>query len=120
MINPGRQAAAGEYVHRVNRAAQRLRQRTSPGAVIRELVRVYGVSPRQARRYLQVAQRARGPLPVPEAKVVFTVKVPASVPARVRKRARAEGCSLSDLVSRALTAYLQRRVPSVRGPTPER
>jgi hypothetical protein len=114
-MNPGRQAAADEYVHRVNRAVQLLRHRDSPGAVIRELARVYAVSIRQARRYVQAAQQVRAPLPVPEAKVAFTVKVPASMPARVRRRARAEGCSLSDLVSRALTAYLQRRAPGMRG-----
>ena len=80
-----------------------------------KLARLYAVSTRQARRYLHAAQRARRPLPIPEAKVVFTVKVPASVPARVRKRARAEGCTLSDLVSRALTVYLQRRSSGARG-----
>jgi len=118
-MNPGRQSAASEYVQRINRAVRRLRQGTSSSAVIGELVHVYGVSPRQARRYLDAAQRARGPLPVPEAKVVFTVKVPASVPVQVRKRARAEGRSLSDVVSRALITYL-RRASGGRGPAAER
>jgi transposase-like protein len=119
-MNPGRRAAAGEYVRRVNRAVRLVQRRKAPGAVIRELARVYAISARQAQRYVQAAQRVRAPLPVPEPKVVFTVKVPASVPPRVRARARAEGCSLSALVSRALTTYLGRRPRDTRGGTPVR
>jgi transposase-like protein len=118
-MNPGRRAAAGEYVQRVNRAARLLRQVGSLGEVIAKVARLYAVSPRQARRYVEAAQQVRGPLPLPEAKVVLTVKVPASLPVRVRQRAHAEGRSLSDLVTCALNAYLRRRPPSSRGHPPE-
>jgi transposase-like protein len=118
-MNPGRRAAAGEYVQRVNRAARLLRQVGSLGEVIAKVARLYAISPRQARRYVEAAQQMRGPLPLPEAKVVLTVKVPASLPMRVRQRAHAEGRSLSDLVTRALDAYLRRRPPGPRGHPPE-
>ena len=40
-----------------------------------------------------------GPVEVPEASVVFTVKLPASLAARVRERARAAGCTISAVVA---------------------
>ena len=118
-MNPGRRAAAGEYVQRVNHAA-RLLQRRSPREVVASVARVYAVSFRQAWRYVQAAQQTRAPLPVPEPKIVFTVKVPASFPPRIRRQAELEACSLSDLVSRALDAYLRRRGSGVRGGPPDR
>lgn len=118
-MNPGRRAAASEYVQRVNRAAGLL-QRRSPREVVASVARRYAVSVRQAWRYVQAAQQLRAPLPIPESKVVFTVKVPASVPARIRRQAQVEGCSLSDLVSRALDAYLRHRGAGVRGQASDR
>lgn len=113
-MNPGRRAALTEYAQRVNQAAMLLRNST-PEEVIAEVARLYGLSPRQARRYVQAAQRARGPVPVPEAKVVFTVKVAASLPPRLRERARSEGRTLSDLVGEALEQFLQHPEPGSRG-----
>jgi hypothetical protein len=46
----------------------------------------FAVSLRQARRYVDQAA-ATGRRPVPETTVVFTVKLPASLAARVRKKA---------------------------------
>jgi hypothetical protein len=83
------------------------------------VARLYAISFRQARRYVEAAQRLRAPLPIPEATVVFTIKVPASLPLRVRQRARAEGRSISAIVTAALTAYLHHRPPGARGGTPE-
>jgi len=118
-MNPGRQAAAGEYARRVNRAAVLLRQLRSPREVMTRVARLYAISFRQARRYVEAAQRLRAPLPIPEAKVVFTVKVPASLPPHVRQRARAEGRSMSAVVTSALTAYLHHQGPGARAGTRE-
>jgi hypothetical protein len=84
------------------------------------VARMYTISSRQAWRYVHAAQHIRAPLPTPEPKVVFTVKVPASFPARIRRQAQVERCSLSDLVGRALDAYLRRREAGVRGQSPDR
>jgi len=118
-MNPGRQAAAGEYARRVNRAAALLRQRRPQKEVMVRVARLYALSVRQARRYVDAAQRLEAPLPVPEVTVVFTIKVPASLPPRVRQRARAEGRSMSAVVTSALTAYLHYPDPGARGGTPE-
>lgn len=113
-MNPGRRAAATEYAQRVNQAAAWLRQ-WPPTEVVQRMTRLYGLSERQARRYVQAAQRGPVPLAIPEAKVVFTVKVPASLPARLRQMARHEGRSLSEVVSQALEEFLQRREAGHRG-----
>jgi hypothetical protein len=53
-----------------------------------------------------VRQRA---VPVPERKVVFTVKVPESLVSFIRYVANATGESLSAIVTQALKAFLKRR-----------
>ena len=67
----------------------------------------FGVSTRQARRYVDRASSA-GRREVPEGSVVFTVKLPASVAARVRVRAQTSGVTISALVTQALTEFLAR------------
>ena len=67
----------------------------------------FGVSARQARRYADRA-RASGRAEVPEASVVFTVKLPAALAARVRAYARESGTTISVVVARALTEFLAR------------
>ena len=69
----------------------------------------YGISRRQAYRYLQEAQTTPGPLPVPEAKGVFTVKLPVSLIRQVRQQARRERGGISQMVAAALRRALNRR-----------
>jgi predicted HicB family RNase H-like nuclease len=70
------------------------------------LVARYGLSRRQAYRYLQEAQQATSPLPVPEAKAVFTVKLPRSLILKVRQQAQQQRGSISLWVERALRREL--------------
>ena len=73
----------------------------------RVLAAGFGVSARQARRYADQA-RASGRAEVPEASVVFTVKLPAGLAGRVRAYARQRETTISAVVARALTEFLQR------------
>jgi hypothetical protein len=109
-----RRARLAQYAERVNRALGLLR-RFPPAAVLRTLTRRYPVSPRQARRYVDAAQQHPQGLPVPEPTVVFTVKLPASLPRRLRALARATGVSLSSLVTRGLEDWLHRVRPGPGG-----
>lgn len=93
---------------RINAALALFKKRFSTAEIVRVLIRRYGVSGRQAYRYLQEAEKAKGTLPVPEQKVVFTVKLPVSLAGRFRQQARSTGESLSALVTRALEDYLKR------------
>jgi hypothetical protein len=108
-----RRAQAGQYAHRVNRALALLHRFPVP-AVLQVLVERYQVSLRQARRYVEVAQRHPQGVPVPQPTVVFTVKLPVGLVRRVRTRAHSTGSSLSALVARALGEWLERVRPGPR------
>jgi hypothetical protein len=95
------------YAVRVN-AAARLAEAGVPAAeATRVLAGRFGVSPRQARRYVDRAA-AGGRVAVPEQNVVFTVKLPAALVERVRAAARQRQSTISALVARALSEYLDR------------
>ncbi len=87
-------------------AVQLLRDRTPTSEVRDALVARYGISRRQAFRYLHQAQQNAVLLPVPAAKTVFTVKLPADLAAQIRQRAQRCGQTISTVVTEALRAYL--------------
>jgi len=76
-----------------------------PAEAAWQLASQYEVSVRQGWRYVREATGRSEPLDVPERKIVFTVKVPESLVARVR--VAAHGKTLSALVSEALEAWLR-------------
>ena len=101
-----RRAFAGEYAVRVNRAVVLLDE-CAPAAAARTLASEHGLSERQARRYVQAAQRCPGGVVVPEPAAAFTVRLPASLIAWVRGTAAASGESLSATTARALRVGLE-------------
>ena len=74
--------------------------------VVSSLEVAFELSARQAYRYLQQAQKTTKPLAVPEAKAVFTVKLPRSLIQRIRQIARSRRQPISDLVGQALENWL--------------
>jgi len=104
----GRRVPLAEHAERVNAAAELLAADVPVAAAARGLAERFGVSTRQARRYAEQAAGS-GRAPVPEARVVFTVKLPASLADRVRERARQTGVTISALVAQALTEFLAPR-----------
>src|SRR5450755_2540208 len=93
-----RRAFADEYAIRLNRAVALLGER-APAAVVRALGSEFGLSERQARRYVGAAERTE----------VFTVRLPGSLIAAVRAAAAAPGgVSLSETTAHALRVGLQR------------
>jgi predicted DNA-binding transcriptional regulator YafY len=93
---------------RLNQARALLREGATLPAAVERLAQDCSISSRQAYRYLQQAQRLRAPVPLGEAKLAFTVKLPTSLIRRVRVYATATGTSISEVVSRALLAFLAR------------
>jgi Ribbon-helix-helix protein, copG family len=102
-----RRAHAGEQAERVNAAADLMGAGVPAAEAARVLASRFGVSARQARRYADQA-RVSGRAEVPEASVVFTVKLPAALAGRVRAHARESGTTISAVVTRALTEFLAR------------
>jgi hypothetical protein len=104
----GRRRADGvEYARRVNAAADLAAAGMRPPAAARILAARCGLSTRQARRYVDAAAGS-GRREVPEPGVVFTVKLPACLAARVREQARAGGVSISALVASVLSQDVSR------------
>lgn len=99
-------STAAEQIQRVNQAVQLLSKKKPSSEVLDALISRYGVSRRQAFRYLRQAQENAVLVPVPVAKTVFTVKLPGDLAEQIRRRA--QGChqTISEVVSDALRAYL--------------
>jgi len=104
----GRRAGAGQHAARVNAAADLAGAGVPPAEAARVLAGRFAVSVRQARRYVDQAA-ASGRMEVPEAKVVFTVKLPVALAGRVRAYAREHHAAISAVVARALSEFLDRR-----------
>ena len=101
-------ASESQKALRLNRARDLLRHVDQLSEAVERLARDCSISSRQAYRYLEQAQRLKQPVPPPETKLAFTVKLPQSLVQRVRMYAAAKGLSISDVVSRALLALLPR------------
>jgi hypothetical protein len=107
MLGGRGRAGAGEYVRRVNAAAELLDAGMPVAQAAHVLADQFGCSVRQARRYAERAAQG-GPSAVPEATTVFTVKLPTALVAGVRERARESGNTISAVVAQALTEFLAR------------
>jgi hypothetical protein len=103
----GRRAGSSEYAERVNAAAELVDAGMSTVDVARVLADRFAVSQRHARRYVDHANSGDRVLAA-EATTVFTVRLPTSVAAKVRARARESGGTISALVAQALTEFLAR------------
>ena len=71
----------------------------------------FSLSRRQAYRYLEQAARLRGPVPVEEASIPVTLKIPPNTVRQLRSYAARTGLTQGDIVTRALRAFLS----SLRG-----
>jgi predicted DNA-binding transcriptional regulator YafY len=101
-------ASEAEKAERLNRARVLLRQTDQLPEAVEQLAQDCSISSRQAYRYLQQAQRLKEPVPVSEPKLAFTVKLPRSLIQRVRLYASVKRISISEVVTRALLAFLPR------------
>ena len=107
-MNEGRRARSDQVAKRVNTALELLDEEMSVIDATVTLARRHRLSERQARRYVERA-RDEGAMKVAGAKIVFTVKLPATLARRVRRAARATGQSISGLVTQALSEFLDRQ-----------
>lgn len=101
-------ASEAQKAERLNHARKLLQQFEELPDAVERLADDCSLSPRQAYRYLQQAQRLKGPVIVGESKLAFTVKLPPSLIQRVRLYASVKQLSISEVVNRALLALLPR------------
>jgi predicted DNA-binding transcriptional regulator YafY len=101
-------AGDAQKAERLNRARGLLQQHKPRPDAVAELARSCSISPRQAYRYLEQAQRLKAPVCIENAKVAFTVKLSRSLVQRLRMYAASTGLTLSQIVSRALLSVWNR------------
>jgi predicted DNA-binding transcriptional regulator YafY len=101
-------ASEAQKAERLNHARKLLQRFEELPDAVERLADDCPISPRQAYRYLQQAQRLKEPVAVTESKLAFTVKLPASLIQRVRLYASVKQLSISEVVNRALLALLPR------------
>jgi len=98
-----------ELAERINAARSLSKEGLSRDEMLTMIMDRFGVSRRQAYRYIEETLRIKRTVPVPEQKVVFTVKVPESLVLLIRHVANVTGKSLSSIVTEALKAFLKRK-----------
>ncbi|MCP5069310.1 MAG: hypothetical protein GY946_22320 [bacterium] len=99
-----------QKAERLNVAHGLLIQGRSMAEAATMLSQEFGLSRRQAYRYLQEAQAIGHPVAVREAFVPITLKIPRSVARELRAYANSSGLTLGEIVARAVS-----RFPSAAG-----
>jgi len=93
---------------RINMAQELLSKSKDLSEAAMVMVRMFGISKRQAYRYLHEAQEYERPVPIPEQKIAFTVKLPQGLVEALHERAHERNQKLSEVVTQALEAFLHR------------
>jgi predicted DNA-binding transcriptional regulator YafY len=91
---------------RLNAAHRLLQGNTQLSAAAQSLSREFGLSRRQAYRYLDQAAALSEPVPVEEAAIPITLKLPPNTVRLLRSYASKSGLTLGEIVTRALRAFL--------------
>lgn len=111
----GSRARRDQVAQRINLAVELLSVGRSMPEAIQLVSDKHGISPRQARRYVELAQAHGHQVEIPEPKQVFTVKLSKSLVQRLKGAARERQCTLSSLVERAIEAHLDPQRTGLRG-----
>ena len=91
---------------RVNMAIDLLKESGSFAETAKSLSSHYGISKRQAYRYVKMAESVGKQIPIPEKKIAFTVKLSENLTQELRQYARFQGQTLSEVVTEALEVLL--------------
>ena len=95
-----------DKARQLNAAHRLLERNTELPQAAQHLSRQFGLSPRQAYRYLEEAAQLEHPVEVVEATVPITLKLPPSSIRMLRSYARRSGLTLGAIVTRALAGVL--------------
>jgi hypothetical protein len=96
-----------EKAERLNAAHGLLTRGTELADAASALSRDFGLSRRQAYRYLEEAAAIGHSVPVTEPSVPITLKIPGSVVRDLRSYSAASGLTLGDIVARAVSRFLK-------------
>jgi len=96
-----------EKAVRLNAAHRLLARGTELADAATALSRDFGLSRRQAYRYLEEAQAIGHPVPIAEPSVPITLKIPGNVVRDLRSYSEASGMTLGEIVARAISRFLK-------------
>ena len=96
-----------ERAQRINTALSLIRKHATVSKAADAMTEQYGISKRQAYRYIHDASKIGTEIPIPDQKIAFTVKLSQSLSQRLREYAKQSGRSLSEVVTQALEVFLQ-------------
>ena len=95
-------SSRSQKVERLNAAYALLAQGTTASEAVLRLSQRFGLSQRQAYRYLQDARVMSRPVEPAEALIPITIKIPGTLAEALRAHSRSSGDSIGELVARAL------------------
>jgi len=96
-----------EKARQINAARGLLQRGIALPEAVRRLSLEFGLSERQAYRYLEEASRLDRPVKIPETTVSVTLKLPPRTVELLRKYARSSGLTIGAIVTAAVNAFLR-------------
>jgi len=96
-----------ERAKRINSARAFINRYDISAKAVSAMIDQYGISKRQAYRYIQEAKIIGKDVPIPDTKIAFTVKLSQNLIQALREHAKDTGKTLSEIVARSLEAFLQ-------------
>ena len=97
-----------DKTHRLNAAINLLAQGYTLAEAAEALTQQFGLSRRQAYRYLQDAQEIDAPVLVASPSVPITIKIPEDVVIRLRAHAQTSGMAIGEIVAQAIISFLDK------------
>jgi hypothetical protein len=97
-----------ERARRINAAHTLIKECDTIVQAVSAMEAQYGISKRQAYRYVQEAQKIGTHIPIPESKVAFTIKLAPNLIQTLRRYSEQSGLSLGEIVTRALETFLHK------------
>lgn len=94
-----------DKARQLNAAYRLLERNVALPEAAQNLSRKFGLSLRQAYRYLEEAARLERPVEITEATVPITLKLPLRTIRQLRSYARSSGLTIGVIVTRALDAF---------------
>ena len=91
-----------DKTHRLNAAFDLLAKGYTLAEAAEILAQQFGLSRRQAYRYLQDAQEIDAPVLVASPSIPITIKIPADVVSRLRLYAQTSGMTIGEIVAQAI------------------
>jgi predicted DNA-binding transcriptional regulator YafY len=96
-----------QRARRINTALSLIKKHETVSKAADAMTEKYGISKRQAYRYIREAGKIGARIPIPDQKVAFTVKLSQSLIQALREYAKKSGKNLSQIVTQSLEGFLQ-------------